>query len=79
MGSAMGSKDTMFSNIEYVGGRDGADSSDPRENAISTHNIDAIVRTNKFSLLSRNSLKLYFCLLVSYLVSTMNGYDGSLM
>ena len=75
----MDSKDTMFSNVEYVEGRDETDSTDARENAISTHNIDAIVRTNKSSLLSKNSLKLYFCLLVSYLVSTMNGYDGSLM
>lgn len=75
----MDSKDTMFSNVEYVEGRDETDSTDARENAISTHNIDAIVRTNKPSLLSKNSLKLYFCLLVSYLVSTMNGYDGSLM
>jgi len=75
----MDSKDTMFSNVEYVEGRDETDSNDARGNAISTHNIDAIVRTNKSSLLSKNSLKLYFCLLVSYLVSTMNGYDGSLM
>lgn len=75
----MDSKDTMFSNVEYVEGRDETDSNDARENAISTHNIDAIVRTNKSLLLSKNSLKLYFCLLVSYLVSTMNGYDGSLM
>ncbi|PUU82756.1 general substrate transporter [Tuber borchii] len=69
----------MFSNAEYVEGRDETDSNDARENAISTHNIDALVRTNKSSLLSKNSLKLYLCLLVSYLVSTMNGYDGSLM
>lgn len=30
-------------------------------------------------LWSRNALKLYLCLFVGYLVSTMTGYDGSLM
>ncbi|CAZ81962.1 unnamed protein product [Tuber melanosporum] len=71
----MGSGETIFSDIENFEG----DSNDSGKNAIAPSNIDAIVQENKSSLLSRNSLKLYFCLLVSYLVSTMNGYDGSLM
>ncbi|RPB15509.1 general substrate transporter [Morchella conica CCBAS932] len=40
---------------------------------------DAAIAFPKPSLWSKNSLKLYTCLAVGYLVSTMNGYDGSLM
>ena len=41
--------------------------------------LAAAVATQKPSLLSKNMLKLYFIMSVGYLVSTMNGFDSSLM
>ncbi len=41
--------------------------------------LAAAVAAQKPSLLSKNMLKLYFIMSVGYLVSTMNGFDSSLM
>jgi hypothetical protein len=41
--------------------------------------LAAAVAAQKRSLLSKNMFKLYFIMSVGYLVSTMNGFDSSLM
>ncbi|KAL3421658.1 lactose permease [Phlyctema vagabunda] len=41
--------------------------------------LAAAIEAQKPSLLSRNMLKLYFIMAVGYMVSTMNGFDSSLM
>lgn len=41
--------------------------------------LAAAVAARKPNLLGRNMLQLYAIMSIGYLVSTMNGYDGSLM
>ena len=41
--------------------------------------LTSAVEAQKPSLLSKNMLKLYGIMAIGYLVSTMNGYDSSLM
>lgn len=72
-----------------MGSKDGSESSESEyveevskhQNEVTTAHpeMTAAIEQAKPGLWSPNSLKLYVCLLVGYLVSTMNGYDGSLM
>lgn len=50
-----------------------------KEKAVHSAALTAAVEAQKPSLLSRNMLKLYFIMGIGYLVSTMNGFDSSLM
>lgn len=70
----MGPRDSKTSDIEYVERK-----VDSPEVSTAPTSMAAALEQAKPSLWSRNSLKLYICLLVGYLISTMNGYDGSLM
>ncbi|KAI9048825.1 hypothetical protein LZ554_007656 [Drepanopeziza brunnea f. sp. 'monogermtubi'] len=51
----------------------------PAANASASTALAAAVAANKPKLLSKNMLQLYFIMGIGYLVSTMNGFDSSLM
>ncbi|EKD13962.1 lactose permease [Drepanopeziza brunnea f. sp. 'multigermtubi' MB_m1] len=51
----------------------------PAVNASASAALAAAVAANKPKLLSKNMLHLYFIMGIGYLVSTMNGFDSSLM
>ena len=50
-----------------------------KEKAVASAALTAAVEAQKPKLLSRNMLQLYFIMGIGYLVSTLNGFDSSLM
>lgn len=50
-----------------------------KETAVASVALTAAVNAQKPSLLSPNMLRLYLIMGIGYLVSTMNGFDSSLM
>jgi len=50
-----------------------------KETAVASVALTAAINAQKPSLLSPNMLRLYLIMGIGYLVSTMNGFDSSLM